>query len=155
MGRKQAGCLRQCRNEWGSTVGINTKNQKIIKATTAVVDHGREAATKAGYMSTQRSQNGDRIADKKSESIRARLGVDFGVASNMFIRLQSAILSGARSGRFHQATYANSGATVDCKSRRRPLKLRDGLSHSQRTTEPVKSKDDLNGIIYRRRQGVA
>jgi hypothetical protein len=155
MGRKHAGCLRQRRNAWGSTVGINAKNQRAIKTTTAVVDHGREAATKAGYKSTQRSQNGDRVADKKSENIRARPGVDLRVASNIFIRLQSAILYGARSGRFHRATYANSAATVDCKSPGRPLKLHDGLSHFQRTTGLVKSKDDLNGIIYRRRQGVA
>src|SRR5439155_19288996 len=37
-------------------------------------------------MSTQRSQNGDRVADKKSEDILARCGVDF-AASNTFILL--------------------------------------------------------------------
>src|ERR1700730_16774228 len=87
MGRKKAGCLRWPRNERGSTVGINTKNQIIIKIATAVVDHGIEAATRTGYMSTQRSQNGDRVADKKSEDTLARLCVDLSAASTMLIQL--------------------------------------------------------------------
>jgi len=53
-------------------VGINTKNQTIIKIATAVVDHGMEAATRTGYMSTQKSQNEDRVADKKRERTFAR-----------------------------------------------------------------------------------
>jgi hypothetical protein len=36
-------------------------------------------------MSTQKSQNGDRVADMKSEDIRARFCVDFAVSS-MFLR---------------------------------------------------------------------
>ena len=36
-------------------------------------------------MSTQKSQNGDRVADMKSEDIRARFCVDFAV-SGMFLR---------------------------------------------------------------------
>jgi hypothetical protein len=63
IGREQAGLLRELRNERGSTVGINTINQMIIKMATAVVDHGMDAATRTGYMSTQKSQNGDRVAD--------------------------------------------------------------------------------------------
>jgi len=84
IGRKQAGCLRERRNECGSMVGINTKNQTIIKIATAVVDHGMEADTRTGYMSTQKSQNEDRVADKKRENIFARCCVDF-VVSNTFI----------------------------------------------------------------------
>src|SRR2546429_7084358 len=94
IGRKKAGCLRWPRNERGSMVGINTKNQTIIKIATAVVDHGIEAATRTGYMSTQRSQNGDRVADKKREDIFARCCVDF-VASSTFMQL--GLMSFARS----------------------------------------------------------
>ena len=86
-GRKQAGCLRESRNERGSTVGINTRNQIIIKIATAVVDHGMEAATRTGYMSTQRSQNGDRVAAKKSEDTLARLCGDLSATSTMLIQL--------------------------------------------------------------------
>jgi len=78
-------------------VGINTKNQIIIKIATAVVDHGMEAATRTGYMSTQRSQNGDRVADKKSEDTLARFCVDLSAASTMFIQLP--LLSLARKHR--------------------------------------------------------
>src|ERR1700687_2886 len=73
IGRKQAGCLRKRRSERGSMVGINAKNQRIIKIATAVVDHGREAAARTGYRSTQRSQNRDLAADKKCEENVARL----------------------------------------------------------------------------------
>src|SRR5450756_832994 len=87
IGRKQAGSLKERRNDSGSTVGINTKNQAIMKIATAVVDHGMEAATRTGYMSTQMSQNGDRIADKKSEDTRARFCVDLSSAAGMFYTL--------------------------------------------------------------------
>src|SRR5207247_5970610 len=93
IGRKKAGCLRWPRNERGSTVGINTKNQTIIKIATAVVDHGIEAATRTGYMSTQRSQNGDRVADKKSEDTFVRFCVDSSAASSMFIQLRLLVLA--------------------------------------------------------------
>src|SRR3954464_6177116 len=73
IGRKQAGCLRKRRNERGSTVGINAINQRMIKTATAVVDHGREAATRIGYMSKQSSQKRDRRADEKSDDFTRRL----------------------------------------------------------------------------------
>src|SRR5262245_31125620 len=90
MGRKQAGCFRERRNECGSMVGTNTKNHMIMKIVTAVVDHGMEAATTTGYMSTQRSQNRDRVADRKSEDTLARFCADLSAASGMFmLRLMS------------------------------------------------------------------
>ena len=95
IGRKQAGCLRERRNECGSMVGITTKNQTIIKIATAVVDHGMEAATRTGYMSTQKSQNEDRVADKKSEETLPRCCVDSSAASSMLIQLR--LMSLARS----------------------------------------------------------
>src|SRR5256884_1777317 len=89
IGRKKAGCSRERRNECGSMVGISTKNQTIMKIATAVVDHGMEAATRTGYMSTQKSQNEDRVADKKSEDTFVRFCVDSSAASSMFIQLRS------------------------------------------------------------------
>jgi hypothetical protein len=86
---KTAGATR------GSMVGINAMNHTIIKITTAVVDHGREAATRSGSKSTQKSQNGDRVADKKSEDTRARFCVDLSGVSSMFIELP--LMSLARS----------------------------------------------------------
>src|SRR5437899_10690250 len=97
IGRKKAGCSRERRNECGSMVGINTKNQTIMKIATAVVDHGMEAATRTGYMSTQKSQNEDRVADKKSEDTFVRFCVDSSAASSMFTQLRS--MSLARLGR--------------------------------------------------------
>src|SRR5260370_25616009 len=87
IGRKQAGCLRKRRNDRDSMVGVNAMNHTIIKTTTAVVDHGSEVATRSGSRSTQKSQNRDRVADKKSEDTRARFWVDLCAASSMFIQL--------------------------------------------------------------------
>src|SRR5260370_24212665 len=95
IGRKQAGCLSKRRNERGSMVGINAMNHTIIKTTTAVVDHGREAATRSGSRSTQNSQNRDRVADKSSEDMPARFRRDLSVTSSILILLQ--LLSLARS----------------------------------------------------------
>src|SRR3954447_11723208 len=41
----------------------------ITKIATAVADHGMEAATRTGYISTHRSQNEDRVHERKTESI--------------------------------------------------------------------------------------
>jgi hypothetical protein len=65
-------------------VGTNTKNQIIIRTATAVVDHGMEAATRTGYISTEKNHNRDRIADVKGEGILAGCWVDL-AASTMFI----------------------------------------------------------------------
>jgi hypothetical protein len=66
-------------------VGINTKNQTIIRIAMAVVDHGMEAATSTGYMLIQKSQNGDRVADLKGEGILEGSCADL-AASTIFIR---------------------------------------------------------------------
>src|SRR4051812_10593584 len=42
----------------------------IPKIATALADHGMEAATRTGYISTHRSQKEDRVHERKTESIR-------------------------------------------------------------------------------------
>jgi hypothetical protein len=101
IGRKQAGCLRKRINDRGSMVEVNAMNHTIIKITTAVVDHGREAATRRGSKSTQKSQNRDRVADKKSQDTSALFRVDLSAASNMFIK-QLRVMCHDRSGRLCQ-----------------------------------------------------
>jgi hypothetical protein len=175
-GRKEAGCLRESRNERGSTVGTNTMNQMIIKTATAVVDQGMEAATRAGYMSTQRSQNGDRVADKKSEDALARFCVS--AAFTMLIQIpvdvagaQHRMHKGNRSRRPRIHSWPDhlvweaaksvrrvphyAALTADCKCRRRPIKLH---STFQRIASPqnngvCEKRHYPNGIVYRRRQG--
>src|SRR5882762_10331768 len=68
-GSKQAGRFKESKNERGSSVGINTINQITMKIPTPDVDHGMQAATSTGYMSTDRSQNRECTAESITADI--------------------------------------------------------------------------------------
>jgi hypothetical protein len=48
IGASEEGALNERQNFTGSMVGIKAMNQSEKKTTTAVVDHGSEAATRIG-----------------------------------------------------------------------------------------------------------